>query len=91
MATITKELAEKIARKLEARVAEKGKAHDIASVWVDSKLVATFGIRRGSKKDAGHDHIPSQLHVSPRDAKLLGQCPLTRDAWIDLLRAKGLA
>lgn len=92
MATIiTRELADKIVKKLGAQVeARPRKAHDLAHVRVDGKIVALFGLRRGSSKEAGHDHIPDALHVSPRDAKLLGQCPMSRDEWVEKLRAKGL-
>jgi len=55
----------------------------------DGREVASFGIRRGSRKDAGHDHVPRQLHVRPNFAKLLAQCPKTRQDWIDLLVEQG--
>ena len=45
---------------------------------------------RGSEKDKGHDHMPKDLHIGPSKARLLGQCPLTRDAYLDLLREQGL-
>lgn len=88
---ITKELADAIVKKLGAMVSLKPhRAHDIANVWVENKLVATFGIRRGSQKDAGHDHIPNALHLGPRDTKLFGQCDITPEAWVEMLRAKRL-
>lgn len=90
MANITKELAEKIAKKLEAKVNErKNRAHDLAQVFYKGKLVASFGLRRGSKKNLGHDHIPSQIFVRASEAKLLGQCPLSKEQWISILREKG--
>jgi len=88
MAVITKELAEKIARKLKATFISK-KEHDFAQIYHEGKLIAFFGIRRGSQKDEGHDFIPSQIFVSTRQAKLLGQCPLLREDWIQILKAKG--
>lgn len=69
---ITKELAEKIAIKLGAKRTPAG-AHDIAAVYHDGVLIAKFGIRRGSEKDKGHDHIPEESFVGPSFAKLLGQ------------------
>jgi hypothetical protein len=91
VAIITKELAERIAKKLRAQMDSRpSRAHDLARVWEGAQVVAMFGIRRGSGKDAGHDHIPEDLHVSPRDAKLLGQCPMKREQWIEKLREKGL-
>ena len=90
MAIITKDLALKIAKKLKAEVVKGGRAHDIAIVEHGGKMVAQFGIRRGSKGDSGHDHIPSQIFVGPRDARLLGQCPLSREDWIEIISDKGM-
>lgn len=91
MSIITQELARKIVRKLGATVDErKNRPHDLACVWVEGKLVATFGLRRGSNKEQGHDHVPDALYVSPREAKLLAQCPMSRDEWIQKLREKNL-
>ena len=91
MAVITKELALKIVKKLKADIRERsGKAHDLALVYHGGKLIAQFGIRRGSRKDQGHDHIPDQIHVRPSQARLLGQCPLERQDWIQILARKGL-
>ncbi len=89
MALITKELALRIARKLDAEIVGRNKPHDIALVRHQGKLVAQFGIRRGSSKNTGHDHIPGQIFVSPRDARLLGQCPLSREEWIRIVSEKG--
>lgn len=91
MPIITKELAQNIVKKLKARVQKRpGRPHDLACVFEDDRLIAQFGLRRGSKKNLGHDHIPDQIFVLPREAKLLGQCPLTRDEWIEILANKGL-
>lgn len=90
MAVITKELALKIVRKLGAVIEEHTRAHDLASVYHGGKLIAEFGIRRGSRRDQGHDHIPSQLYIGPRDARRLGECPLSKDDWLGILSDKGL-
>lgn len=90
MANITKELAVKIAKKLKASIIERNnRPHDIAQVYHEGKLIAMFGIRRGSNKNLGHDHIPSQIFVRAKEAKLLGQCPLSREEWIEILKEKG--
>jgi hypothetical protein len=89
MPLITKEHARKIARKLGAQIDRSGKAHDLACVYHNGRLVATFGIRRGSKKDLGHGHIPGDLHLRPHDALRLANCPLSREAWIAMLTAQG--
>ena len=92
MPIITKELAQKIVKKLHARpLSTKGRrAHDIMGVEFEGKVVAHFGVRHGSGKDEGHNHIPSSLYLSPHDARRLGQCPLSWKDWIEKLRAKGL-
>jgi len=90
MAIITKELALEIAKKLKAEITtRKNKPHDIAVIYHRGKLVASFGIRRGSRKDLSHDHIPSQIHLGPHDARLLGQCPMSRSDWLEKLISKG--
>ncbi len=89
MAAITKELALKIAKKLKAKVIKTKRAHDIAQVFHNGKMVAHFGIRRDSKKDSGHDHVPESIFVRTREAKLLGQCPMSRDEWIRIITEKG--
>jgi hypothetical protein len=82
MATITKEHAKKIAKKMKAIIVKGTKAHDYALVYHDGVIVAQFGIRRGSKKNLGHGHIPGDLQLSPHDTVLLANCPLSRDEWI---------
>ncbi len=89
MPQITKEHAERIATKLKATYDKSG-AHTIAEIWHDGVLIADFGIRHGSKKEQGHDHIQKQLHVNTHDAKLLAQCPMTLDMWIKKMKEKGL-
>ena len=86
---ITKELAEKIAKKLGATLV-KSRAHTIAQVFHEGTLIVSFGIRHGSEKDQGHDHIPADIHIGPGKTKRLGQCPMSRDEWIECLREKGL-
>jgi hypothetical protein len=87
---ITKDLAKKILRKLKAMNVKPGKAHDLYAVEHGGRIIASTSLRRGSDRDLGHDHMPKDLHISPRNAKLLGQCPLSRDAYIALLREQGL-
>lgn len=87
---ITKELALKIAKKLKADITRGVGAHDLAEVWHDGILVASFGIRRGSEKDQGHDHVPEEIFVNAHFSKQLGQCPKSREQWIEALTKKGL-
>ena len=90
MPIITRDLAKSIAKKLRARIEPGRKAHDIALFFHEGKLIVQFGIRRGSSKDAGHDHVPEQLHLRPHQAKLLGQCPMSLEDYINVLADKGL-
>ena len=87
---ITKELAEKIVRKLGAVRQQAGKAHDIYGVIHNGVLIASFGLRRGSEKDKGHDHIPNDLHVGPGFAKAFAQCSKSKDEWLEIMRTKNL-
>jgi hypothetical protein len=92
MATIiTKELAEEIAKKLQAVCnAKPNRPHDLYVVYHEGRRIAQFGIRRSSRKDQGHDHIPGEIHVSPNQARLLGQCPMTREEWVNEMVRKGV-
>ena len=90
MRIITKELALKIAEKLGAEVSKAGKAHDLAKVFHEKKVIASFGIRRGSSREAGHDHIQRSLHLTPSKARLLARCPMSREQWLEIMREKGL-
>lgn len=85
---VTKEHAVKIAKKLEAR-SRSEKAHDYAEIFHQGRLVAWFGIRRGSEKDKGHDHVQKDLYVNGYQARLLAACPLTRSQWLEIMRGKG--
>jgi hypothetical protein len=92
MATIiTKELALKIAEKLQAeRHPKKNRPHDLYVIYHEGQRITQFGVRRSSRKDEGHDHIPGQIFLSPNKAKLLGQCPLSRQNWIAEMIEKGV-
>ena len=87
---LTKDDALAIAKKLKGDVQTGRKAHDYCCVKHDGKFVCRFGIRRGSSRDAGHDHIPNELHVSPRIAKGLAICTVSRDEWIHRMQEKNL-
>jgi len=84
MATIiTKDLAESIARKLQAVCnIKKNRPHDLYVVYHEGRRITQFGIRRSSKRNQGHDHIPGAIHVSPSQARLLGQCPMSKEEWV---------
>jgi hypothetical protein len=88
---ITKQHALDIAGKLKAvmQTSKKQRPHDFYTVHESGVLVAAFGIRRGSNKEAGHDHLPKQLFVGPKDARDLAQCPMSREQYIQKLKQKG--
>jgi hypothetical protein len=85
MATITKQHARKLVRKLEAVVVTGQKAHDYAHVYRGDEVIATFGIRRGSKQNLPHPHIAEALHINRHDTLRLANCPLSREEWIQML------
>jgi hypothetical protein len=78
----------RIARKLGARILTGRRAHDRVEVIHDGKLVAHFGIRRASR-EVGHGHLPGDLFITPRQCRLLAQCPLSRDDYFAILKEKG--
>ncbi len=86
---LTKDDAEAIAKKLGASL-QDGSKHQLAIIEHDGKRIAQFGIRRGSRRDQGHDHIPGCIHVRPRDALRLAQCPMSLEDWIKQMKDKGL-
>ena len=72
---LTKDHANAIAKKLKGDI-RPGSKHDLAVIEYASKRIAQFGIRRGS------------LHVGPRDAMLLAQCPMSFEEWIARMQEK---
>jgi hypothetical protein len=86
---LNKDDAQKIAKKLKARI-HAGSAHDIAVIEHQGKHIADFGIRRGSRRDQGHGHIPADIHLNLREALSLAQCTLSREQWIQRMKDKGL-
>ena len=88
---LTKELAEKIRRKLKGRRGKKSGAHQLYNVFDDdgTTLITTLSIRHGSEKDLGHDHLQDDLHLNSFKAKELARCSMSRDEWIDFLIQNG--
>jgi hypothetical protein len=88
---ITKELAIKIRDKLGAVfIPGKSSAHDVYGIYYEGQVIATFGIRRGSEKDLGHDHIPRNINVSTGFAKQIGLCNKYLEDYLEYLRQAGL-
>ncbi len=89
MAIIDKTLALAIAKKLKARIVKKTGPHDIAQIYHKGVLITFFGIRRGSNKSLGHGHLPGALFLTPMRTRLLGQCHITPEEWLAILKEKG--
>jgi len=80
---ITTELAKKIVDKLKAvDISDKSDEHYEYGVFHDGQLVKEFGVRRGSRRGQGNDHIPGDLGVGPNFAKQLAHCPKSRDDYL---------
>jgi hypothetical protein len=89
MAELTTRDAEKIAKKLGAEIETDRSAHDRAVIVEGGISVAHYGIRRGSRPDTGHDHMPKDLHITMGQCKRLSACTLSREQYVELLRAQG--
>jgi hypothetical protein len=88
---LTKDHATAIAGKLRAvPKKKKGSAHQIQLIFHRNQIVAQFGIRHGSKRDAGHDHIPKDLHVPPHFCKELACCTKYLADWLSEMDKQAL-
>jgi hypothetical protein len=93
---ITRQHADQIARKLEAREEagrkKSGGAREHISFVVSHEGVeiAWFGVRRGSNKEQPHGHIPKDLSLSTHQCRRLADCTIDREGYIEILRQKGL-
>ncbi len=85
---IDKKDAESIAAKLAAK-RRQGRKHEQILVWHDEKLVARYGIRRGSGSPS-HVYVPRELHISAQQAQELADCPMSAEQYFDILAEKGL-
>lgn len=89
--SITKDGAKTIADKLHATLSpKKNRPHDLYHVRHNGRIIASFGIRRSSKRDKGHGHIPAALHVSPHQADGLVECNVSEQDWLSLMKEKGI-
>jgi hypothetical protein len=80
---ITKEHARKLIKKLGAvDETQKADVHDMWVVYHNGEMVASFGIRRGSRKDISHPHIPGDLGVNERFVKDMASCTKSLDDWL---------
>lgn len=93
MPKFTKDHAERAARKLKEKprrtdlpsltVAEnKDGAHVIQLISCRGKLITKFGIKHGSKRNAGHGWVPKVLKLGPHQAVLFANCTMSVDEMI---------
>lgn len=87
MARLTTDHAEKIAGKLGIRP-ERGRKHDHVYIRWEGRIIASYGIRRGSRQLA-HDYVAEQIFLTPREAINLARCPMSRDEYFEVLRTRG--
>ena len=85
---IDKQDAENIATKLGAK-RRLGRKHEQILVCYDEKVVARYGIRRGSGNPR-HAYVPRELHISAQQAHDLADCPMTAERYFEILAEKGL-
>jgi len=86
---ITKEHALKIKTKLKGKIVEGRSGHSRVIIKFRGKKIAHYGLRRGSKKNLGHDFIPEALHITPNQTKKLANCPLSEADWLIIMWEKG--
>ena len=81
---ITKQQTRKIIRKLKAvnETDRSDSAHDHYAIYHEGVLVASFGVRRSSKKDMPHPHIPGDLQVNEHYTREIVSCSVDRDDWL---------
>jgi|ERR1700726_3934274 len=86
---LTREHADKIVKKLKARVDNSARGgHDVATVYYNDAAVLSFSIRRASSKDTGHGHLTEDLFLSVSQVKRLANCPMTYDEWVTRMKER---
>jgi hypothetical protein len=83
----TQDDGEAIAKKLGC-IADERKGHKYYKLYVQGKLITMFGVRRASK-EAGHGHLPYELHITQKQCRDLSNCPLSKDEYLELMKSKG--
>lgn len=96
MPNLTKEHAERIRDKLGTQPADPQKhrlqidvrtkgPHDVVVIRYRNVMVGRFGIQRGQNRNAGHNYIPQQIHLSKQQGTAFAVCDLSIDQYIDIL------
>ena len=88
---LTKDHALAIAQKLGAEpAAHASKSHDTMAIYHDDIYVTSFGIRRGSRRNQSHSHIPKDIGVTPHFARELAECSKSLEDWVAKAKECGL-
>ena len=83
---ITKQQTRTIIKKLKAvDVTGPSDAHDMYAIYHNGLLVASFGVRRSSKKDMPHPHVPGDLQVNEHYVREMVSCNKNREDWLQEL------
>jgi hypothetical protein len=102
MPSLLKDDAIEIAKKLEKQKSKKsgresfviasrnGGKHIIITISYGDKHIAEYGIKRSPDRNAGHDWIPKDMHLTKRQGYEFAKCTLTIDKYIDILIEKDL-
>ncbi len=102
MSQITKNGAEEIEEKLRKKAPKKsgrqkfevttreGREHTIVAISYEGVFVGQYGIKRGSRRDAGHGWVPDQIHLTPHKAHELATCSMSVDGYLDVLVEKNI-
>ena len=100
MPVVTKDDAREIARKLRRDAPKtagrqkfvvtetEGRDHTLVKLSYAGRVIGQYGIRRGSRRDAGHGGLLGQIHLTARQAYDFAKCHLTVDGYIDILVEK---
>jgi len=99
MPIFTKDHAERTAKKLKEKprrelpklsiTEDADAAHVVQLITCGGRLVTKFGIKHGSKRNAGHGWVPKALGLGPHQAILFANCTMTVDEIIQHFIDKG--
>ena len=79
---LTKQIAERALKKLEASEDPDGSTHPIYAIYSGGKLVASTGLRHSSNRDIPVPHIKRDLKVNTQSVLDLAQCPKSKADWL---------
>ncbi len=83
---LTREHADKIVRKLGAKLDTSRSNHDLATFFHKGQAVIQFSLRRSSRKDTGHGHLTEDLKLTAFHVQRLANCPMSLDEFVTRLK-----